>query len=83
MPEHMDARRRVDTALLQAGTIGKLYYNIVEVQLKTGQALVLKNDPRWETTGRQYAWTQLLEENLQWIYPEDRPKLLNMLSLRP
>lgn len=61
-----------------AKVLAKNYISVVEVDLRTGHAVVLKSREDLEFEGRELQWGELLERySLRKTYPEDRTVVLS------
>lgn len=62
-----------------AKILAKNYISLVEVDLLTGNAIVLKSSKDLELVGRELRWSELLDRYAKSrTYPEDRPKVLSL-----
>lgn len=62
-----------------AKVLAKNYISVVEVDLRTGNAVVLKSSEDLEFEGRELRWCELLERYTQRkTYPEDRAAVLSL-----
>lgn len=62
-----------------AKTLAKNFISLAEVDLRTGNAIVLESRKDLELVGRELRWSALLDRYAQRrVYPEDRSKVLSL-----